>query len=419
MNGLGMSSQCPIAVTGMGCVSPLGCNPDAAFTANLKGFSASSIIHDSWATGRDHYLAASVQSSPESLLGEFLANRLDRFSQFALLAARQAWTATGLGDHGVLGDRLAVVLGTGIGGQSTLIQQYERNAAGARRIHPLSVAMAMPNAAAAQVAIELGAYGGACAPVSACASGAEAILWGQMLLAADQADVVVVGGAEAPIHLATMRGFAEMRALSCRHEDPEGACRPFAEGREGFVLGEGAGVLVLERLRDAEARHAPIEGLLLAAGMTSDAHHLAMPQPDGLHAAEAIRKALRGADVMPEELSMISAHATGTPLGDMAEAEALLLVLGAATDQVWVTAPKAGLGHLLGAAGAVESILTLKALQNGVVPRSLNCDPPDPQIPLRVAWQRNEHLSHRRRHLAIKNSFGFGGHNVSLLWASA
>lgn len=414
-----MSTQCTIAVTGMGCVSPLGSTPDEAFTANLDGSSATRKLQEAWATGRDQYLAATVQTSPESLLGEFLANRLDRFSQFALLAARQAWAASGLGDHGGLGSRLAVVLGTGIGGQSSFIQQYERSAAGARRIHPLAVAMAMPNAAAAQVAIELGAYGGAHAPVSACASGAEAIVWGQMLLSADQVDVVVVGGAEAPIHLATMRGFAEMRALSCRHEDPEGACRPFAEGREGFVLGEGAGMLVLERLRDAEARHAPIEGLLLAAGMTSDAHHLAMPQPDGLHAAEAIQKALRGADVRPEDLAMISAHATGTLLGDMAEAQALRLVLGAATDQVWVTAPKAGLGHLLGAAGAVESILTLKALQKAVVPRSLNSDPPDPQIPLRVARQRNENLNRESRHLAIKNSFGFGGHNVSLLWASA
>ncbi|MEA5400718.1 beta-ketoacyl-[acyl-carrier-protein] synthase family protein [Synechococcus sp. BA-124 BA4] len=414
-----MSSQYPIAVTGMGCMSPLGCNPNDAFAASLNGFIASANLYESWASGRDKYLAATVQTMPESLLGEFLANRLDRFSQFALLAARQAWSASGLGDHDVLGGRLAVVLGTGIGGQSTLIQQYERNAAGARRIHPLAVAMAMPNAAAAQVAIDLGAHGGAHAPVSACSSGAEAIIWGQMLLASDHADVVVVGGAEAPIHLATMRGFAEMRALSCRHEDPQSACRPFAEGRDGFVLGEGAGALVLERLRDAEARHAPIEGLLLAAGMTSDAHHLAMPQPDGLHAAEAIRKALRGADARPEDLSMISAHATGTPLGDMAEAQALRLVLGSATDHVWVTAPKAGLGHLLGAAGAVESILTLKALQKAVVPRSLNSDPPDPQIPLRVARNRNENLSRRSRHLAIKNSFGFGGHNVSLLWASA
>jgi 3-oxoacyl-[acyl-carrier-protein] synthase II len=279
--------------------------------------------------------------------------------------------------------------------------------------------MAMPNAAAAQVAIELGAHGGAHSPVSACASGAEAIAWGQMLLATDQADVVVVGAAEAAIHLVTMRGFAEMRALSSRHGDPAGACRPFASDRDGFVLGEGAGVLVLERLRDAQARRAPIEGVLLAAGMTSDAHHLAMPHPDGLYSAEAMQKALRAADVGPEEISMISAHATGTALGDVAEARALSQVLGPATDQVWVTAPKAGLGHLLGAAGAVESILTLKALQQAVVPRSLNSDPPDPEIPLRIPRHHNEPLDPHSRHLAIKNSFGFGGHNVSLLWASA
>jgi len=414
-----MSRYSPIAVTGMGCISPLGNDPDAACDAYLQGLSACRKLEEPWASGRDASLAAVVECDIESLLGEFLVNRLDRCSQLALLAARQAWSASGVGEHGLPGDRLAVVLGTGIGGQSTLIQQYERNAAGARRVHPLAVAMAMPNAAAAQVAIELGAHGGAHAPVSACASGAEAIGWGQMLLAADQADVVVVGGAEAAIHLVTMRGFAEMRALSCRHADPAGACRPFAEDRDGFVLGEGAGVLVLERLSDAQARHAPIEGVLLGAGMTSDAHHLAMPQPDGLHSAKAVWKALRCADVAPGDLSMISAHATGTSLGDMAEARALQLVLGAATDQVWVTAPKAGLGHLLGAAGAVESILTLKALQKAMVPRSLNADPPDPEIPLRIARHRNEPLNPHNRHLVIKNSFGFGGHNVSLLWAGA
>lgn len=414
-----MSQSPVIAVSGVGCVTPLGNDPDTACDAYLHGLSACRRLEAPWASEKDPFLAAVVQCDTESLLGEFLVNRLDRCSQFALLAARQAWSASGLAEHGIPGERLAVVLGTGIGGQSTLIQQYERNAAGARRVHPLAVAMAMPNAAAAQVAIELGAHGGAHAPVSACASGAEAIGWGQMLLAADQADVVVVGGAEAAIQLATMRGFAEMRALSCRQADPAGACRPFAANRDGFVLGEGAGVLVLERHTDALARHAPIEGLLLAAGMTSDAHHLAMPQPDGLHSAAAIWKALRAADAGPEDLSMISAHATGTSMGDLAEARALRAVLGAATDRVWVTAPKAGLGHLLGAAGAVESILTLKALQKGVVPRSLNADPPDPEIPLRIARHRNETLHPQGRHLALKNSFGFGGHNVSLLWASA
>lgn len=414
-----MNHRSRVAVTGMGCITPIGNDPDAAFQAYLRGESSSKKLVSTWASEKDVLLAASVFCDTEALLGEFLFNRLDRCSQFALLAARQAWAASGLGEQGIPGDRVAVVIGTGIGGQSTLIQQYERNAAGARRVHPLAVAMAMPNAATAQVAIELGAHGGAHAPVSACASGAEAIGWGQMLLAADQADAVLVGGTEAAIQLATMRGFAEMRALSTRHVDPAGACRPFAQNRDGFVLGEGAGVLVLERLSDARARKAPMEGVLLGVGMTSDAHHLAMPQPEGLHSATAIVKALRCADAAPEDLSMISAHATGTTIGDMAEARAIRHVLGAATDKVWVTAPKAGLGHLLGAAGAVESILTLKALQMAMVPRSLNAEPPDPEIDLRIARHRNEPLDPVARHLAIKNSFGFGGHNVSLLWAGS
>ncbi|MCP9859662.1 beta-ketoacyl-[acyl-carrier-protein] synthase family protein [Cyanobium sp. Cruz-8D1] len=413
-----MSRFADVAVSGVGCITPLGNNPDAATDSYLKGLSGCSELSAPWASGLSARIVAPVCCDTEELLGEFLVNRLDRCSQLALLAARQAWAASGLGALGVPGDRLAVVLGTGIGGQSTLIQQYERNAAGARRIHPLAVAMAMPNAASGQVSIEFGAHGGAHAPVSACASGAEAIVWGQMLLATDQADVVIVGGTEAAIHLVTMRGFAEMRALSCRHGDPAGACRPFAADRDGFVVGEGAGVLILERLRDAQARRATIEGVLLGAGMTSDAHHLAMPQPDGLHSAAAMQQALRVADVVPQEISMISAHATGTSLGDLAEARAVRRVFGAATDQVWVTAPKAGLGHLLGAAGAVESILTLKALQKAVVPRSLNADPPDPEVPLRIPRYHNEPLDAQRRHLALKNAFGFGGHNVSLLWAS-
>jgi 3-oxoacyl-[acyl-carrier-protein] synthase II len=413
-----MSPFTDVAVSGVGCITPLGNNPDAASESYLHGLSASSELVGPWASGLSARIVAPVSCDMGEQLGDFLVNRLDRCSQLALLAARQAWAASGLGELGVPGERLAVVIGTGIGGQSTLIEQYERNAAGARRIHPLAVAMAMPNAAAAQVSIELGAHGGAHAPVSACASGAEAIVWGQMLLATDQADVVVVGGTEAAIHLVTMRGFAEMRALSCRHDDPAGACRPFAADRDGFVVGEGAGVLVLERLSDALARRATIEGVLLGSGMTSDAHHLAMPQPDGLHSAGAMQKALRSADVAPQEIAMISAHATGTSLGDLAEARALRRVFGPATDQVWVTAPKAGLGHLLGAAGAVESILTLKALQKAVVPRSLNADPPDPELALRIPRHRNEPLDPQRRHLVLKNAFGFGGHNVSLVWAS-
>lgn len=412
-----MSLNSVVAVSGLGCITPLGNDPESASAAYFSGLNASRENPQPWAAGLAYRLWSPVVCDIESLLGEFLVNRLDRCSQLALLAARQAWAASGLANHGIPADRLAVVIGTGIGGQSTLIQQYERNAAGAKRVHPLAVAMAMPNAAAAQVAIELAAHGGAHAPVSACATGAEAIVWGQMLLATDQADAVVVGGTEAAIHLVSMRGFAEMRALSCRHDDPEAACRPFAADRDGFVLGEGAGVLVLERLADLQARRGPMEGLLLGSGMTSDAHHLAMPHPDGLHSAEAMRKALRGADLTPQEIAMISAHATGTALGDLAEARAVGHVFGGSTDQVWVTAPKAGLGHLLGAAGAVESILTIKALQQGVVPRSLNADPPDPEVQLRIPRHQNETLDSKRRHFAIKNSFGFGGHNVSLLWA--
>ena len=230
---------------------------------------------------------------------------------------------------------------------------------------------------------------------------------------------MLVGGAEAAIHPLTLKGFSEMRALSTKLDEPTSACRPFASDRDGFVLGEGAGALVLERADQAKARGAEVQGLLLGTAMTSDAHHLAMPNPEGQHAAQAISRAIQDAGLTPQDIHFISAHATGTKIGDLAESRAIQSVFGAAIDQLWVTAPKGSLGHLLGGAGAVESILTLKALQTGVVPLSLNSHPRDPEIPLNIPASSEQCLPMQRQRFAIKNTFGFGGHNVSLVWASA
>jgi 3-oxoacyl-[acyl-carrier-protein] synthase II len=412
------SSSAPVAVTGLGCICPLGNTPESAYSAYARGETGIHLLTQPWAESLRSRLGGLVSLDVVSELGDYMLSRLDRYSQLALLASRQAWQASGLSASGLALDRLAVVMATGIGGFNTMLDQHHRLISGAKRLHPLGIAMAMPNAATAQISMEIGACGGAHAPVSACAGGAEAIAWGLMLLEARKVDAVLVGGAESMIHALAIRGFSEMRALSSRLDDPASACRPFAADREGFVLSEGAGAIVLERLEDARARHADVQALLLGAGMTSDAHHLATPHPEGMHAARAITLALQDAGLVPQDVDFVSAHATGTRIGDLAEARAIETVFGAYSDHLWVTAPKGGLGHLLGGAGAVESILTIKALQAGVVPASVNAIPIDPEIRLNIPTSSEPHLAHRSERYAIKNTFGFGGHNVSLVWAS-
>jgi 3-oxoacyl-[acyl-carrier-protein] synthase II len=317
---------------------------------------------------------------------------------------------------------VAVVIGTGIGGLATLERQHSNLLeAGPSRVNPLTVPMLIPNAAAGQIAIDLGLYGGAHTPVSACASGAEALLLGQLLLNDDRADVVIAGGSEAPVNRLGLVGFAAMRALSCRNEQPEQASRPYGRDRDGFVLSEGAGMLVLQRACDLNPGAPEPLGWLLACGSSSDGHHIVAPEPQGLRASAAMADALRRAGIGVEDLSFVQAHATGTPLGDLAEARALARTLGSRAGALPVTAPKGQLGHLLGAAGAVETILVLQALREGLVPRSVNADPLDPAIELAVVLDGPLSLEGGTggvERYALKNAFGFGGHNISLVLAA-
>jgi 3-oxoacyl-[acyl-carrier-protein] synthase II len=315
--------------------------------------------------------------------------------------------------------RIAVVIGTGIGGLATMHEQHTQlSAGGPNRVNPLTVPMLIPDAAAGQVAIELGLLGGAHTPVSACASGAEALMLGQMLLNDDRADLVLAGGSEAPVNRLGLVGFAAMRALSSRNDAPDQASRPYGLNRDGFVLSEGAGVLALMRQRDTPA--GADLGWLLASGSSSDAHHIVAPEPQGLQASRAIDNALHRADVSASDLCGVQAHATGTSLGDLAEARALRRSLGSAADHLPVCAPKGQLGHLLGGAGAVETILALQALRHGVMPGSLNADPLDPEVELAVANQGPVELSSDQgQRLLLKNAFGFGGHNISLVLAGS
>ena len=409
----------PTAVVGWGSLNPLGADADSTWKAVIAGSSGIQTLQAGWTEDLPVRLAGCVPTGALDSLPPLLRRRSDRCAQLALVAARQAWAMTGPITQGLDPSRIAVVIGTGIGGLATMHDQHTQlSTGGPSRVNPLTVPMLIPDAAAGQVAIELGLLGGAHTPVSACASGAEALMLGQMLLNDDRADLVLAGGSEAPVNRLGLVGFAAMRALSSRNDAPDQASRPYGLGRDGFVLSEGAGVLALMRQRDTPA--GADLGWLLSSGSSSDAHHIVAPEPQGLQASRAIDDALRRADVSPSDLCGVQAHATGTSLGDLAEARALRRSLGSAADHLPVCAPKGQLGHLLGGAGAVETILALQALRHGVLPGSINADPLDPEVELAVANQGPVQLSSDQgQRLLLKNAFGFGGHNISLVLAGS
>jgi 3-oxoacyl-[acyl-carrier-protein] synthase II len=396
-----------VVVTGLGAVTPLGPDVAALWEGLLSGRSGVRLLDAPAFADSPVRLAATCDI--EGRLDRVEARVLDRVQQLALLAAREAWTDAGAPE--VDPERLAVVVGSGIGGAMTILGQHEvLQAGGARRISPYLVPMLMPNGPAATVGLELKARAGVHAPVSACASGAEGLALALDILRSGRADVVVAGGAESCVHPLPIAGFAQMRALSTRHDAPEAASRPYDKGRDGFVLGEGAGILVLETEEHARARGARIHGHLAGSGIASDAHHITAPDPSGVGAARSITLALRDAGLSPGDIGAINAHATSTPLGDVAEAQAFRLALGDVRPPV--TATKSCTGHLLGAAGAVEALATLLALREGVVPPIRNLDDPDDAVDLdlvRIAPRAHPHTA------ALTTSFGFGGHDVSLV----
>ena len=409
----------PTAVVGWGSLNPLGLDADSTWDAVIAGRSGIQLLEAPWTDDLPVRLAGCVPSGALDNLSPLLRRRSDRCAQLALVAARQAWAMAASVTTGIDPNRVAVVVGTGIGGLATMHEQHTHlSAGGPNRVNPLTVPMLIPDAAAGQVAIDLGVLGGAHTPVSACASGAEALMLAQMLLNDDRVDLVLAGGSEAPVNRLGLVGFSAMRALSSRNDAPDQASRPYGLDRDGFVLSEGAGMLALVRRQDTPS--GADLGWLLASGSSSDAHHIVAPEPQGLQASRAIDDALRRADVSPSDLCGVQAHATGTSLGDLAEARALRRSLGSAADHLPVCAPKGQLGHLLGGAGAVETILALQALRHGIMPRSHNADPLDPEVELAVT--NNGHVplaSGQSQRLLLKNAFGFGGHNISLVLAGS
>jgi 3-oxoacyl-[acyl-carrier-protein] synthase II len=394
----------------MGMTTPLG--PDVASTwrALLAGESRVSILDDEWAADLPVKMAGRAYQEPAEVLSGAELRRLDRVQQFAVIAARQAWADCGAPD--VDPARFAVVIGTGIGGGLTTIAQHDKILAhGSRRVSPFTIQMLMPNGAAAAVSLDLGAKGGAHAPMSACASGAEAIAWGLALLRSGRADIVVAGGTEACLGQLSMAAFARMGALSERTHEPQAASRPFDADRDGFVLAEGSAALVLERADSARARGARVHARLAGAGMSSDAHDMTTPHADGQ--IRAMKEAMATAGLGPSDIGHINAHATGTPAGDGVEASAIIDAVG---NHPLVTATKSSTGHMIGGAGAMEAIFTVLSLRDGTIPATRNLDTQAPDIKLNVVTGSPYRTT---ADAALSNSFGFGGHNVALAITTA
>ena len=405
-----------VVVTGLGATTPLGADVDSTWAALIAGKSGVRLLTEDWRELLPVHFAARVHTEPADQMERVEMRRLDRSEQFALVASREAWKDAGSPD--VDKERLGVVIASGIGGVITLLDQYDNlKEKGARGVSPHTVPMLMPNGPAANVGLELQAKAGVHTPVSACASGAEAIGYALEMIRTNRADIIVSGGVEAAIHQLPMAGFAAMKALSTRNDAPERASRPYDRDRDGFVLGEGGGILILEEYEHAKARGAKIYCELVGQGLSSDGYHIAAPDPEGAGVQRAIKFALADAKLSAKDIVHLNAHATSTPAGDVAEANALRLALGSDIDHVAVSATKSMTGHLLGGAGAIESVFIVKALQERLAPPTINIENLDPAVTVDVVRDKARALP-AGQIAALNDSFGFGGHNVVLAFAT-
>ena len=410
-------SQRRVVVTGLGATTPLGGDVDSTWKALLAGQSGVRLLTEDWRELLPVHFAARVATEPADQMERVEMRRLDRSEQFALVASREAWKDAGSPDE-VDKERLGVVIASGIGGVITLLDQFVNlNEKGARGVSPHTVPMLMPNGPAANVGLELQAKAGVHTPVSACASGAEAIGYAFEMIKNTRADIIVTGGVEAAIHQLPMAGFAAMKALSTRNDAPARASRPYDVDRDGFVLGEGGGILVIEEYEHAKARGAKIYCEIGGQGLSSDGYHIAAPDPDGSGVQRAIKFALENSGLSTKDIVHLNAHATSTPAGDVAEANALRKALGADADHVAVSATKSMTGHLLGGAGAIESVFIVKALQDRLAPPTINIENLDPAVTVDVVRDTPRQLP-AGDIAALNDSFGFGGHNVVLAFKS-
>jgi 3-oxoacyl-[acyl-carrier-protein] synthase II len=412
-----MSTQTRVVVTGLGATTPVGGDAASTWEGLLSGRSGVSVIEEPWADELPVRIAAQVAVDPREVMERVEARKLDRTEQLALIAAREAWADAGSPE--VDGDRLGSVVSSGIGGIRTILDAWEALLThnSARRVLPMTVPMLMPNSPTAYVSLEFGARAGAHAVVSACASGAEAIGYAVDMIRSGRADIVIAGGTEASIHPMNVAAFAASRTLSLRNDNPEGASRPYDVDRDGFVMGDGAGVVVLESAEHAAARGARVYARIAGVGLSADGYHITSPEPSGEGQIRAMRSALEESGIARIDVVHVNAHATSTVVGDLIEARSIRGLLGDEADHVALSATKSMTGHLLGGAGALETIFTILALRDRLAPPTINVDNPDPELVLDLVRDKPRALRDGDI-AAVNNSFGFGGHNVALVVAS-
>ncbi|WP_020014120.1 beta-ketoacyl-ACP synthase II [Promicromonospora sukumoe] len=410
-----MTSAREVVVTGLGATTPIGGDVASTWEAALAGVSGARTLENDWAEkyGIPVNFAATIKVDPAEVLSRPETKRMDPSAQYAIVATREAWADAGSPE--VPGERLGAVVSSGIGGIQTILDGWDTlRERGARRMLPMTVPMLMPNSPTAYVSLELGARAGTHALVSACASGAEAVGYAVEMIRSGRADVVVAGGTEASIHPMPLAAFAASRTLSLRNDDPQHASRPYDIDRDGFVLGEGAAVLVLESAEHAAARGARVYAKVGGVGLSSDAYHITSPDPEGTGQVTAMRFAMEDAGVTASDVVHVNAHATSTKVGDLTETASIRKLFGSDADHVQLSATKSMTGHLLGGAGAIESVFAVKAVAERLAPPTINVENPDPE--LQVPLVRDEPAKLPGGDIAaINNSFGFGGHNVALV----
>ncbi|MET7637988.1 beta-ketoacyl-[acyl-carrier-protein] synthase family protein [Streptomyces sp. NPDC005438] len=408
-----------VVVTGVGATTPLGGDSTSTWEGLLAGRSGVTALEEEWAAQLPVRIAAQAAVEPTELIPRPQARKLDRSAQFALVAAREAWADAGFeGRAGegadVAPERLGTAIASGIGGVTTLLDQWDvLREKGVRKVSPHTVPMLMPNSPSANVGLDVNAQAGVHTPVSACASGSEAVGYAVEMIRTGRADVVVAGGTEACMHPLPIAAFGNMMAMSKSNDDPQGASRPYDVSRNGFVLGEGAGVVILESAEHASRRGARVYGEVIGQGISADSHHITQPEPSGRGIAQALQNLADRTDFKPSEVMHINAHATSTPKGDIAELLALRRVFGEDVDHMAISGTKSMTGHLLGGAGGVETVATVLALYHRKAPPTINITELDPEADADIVRDEARDLP-QGTIAGLNNSFGFGGHNVVL-----
>ena len=398
-----------VVVTAIEATTSIAPDIESTWKGLLAGESGIRVLDDPFVDKWDLQvkIGGHLKEALDPLMTRLELRRMSYVQRMSKYVGNRLWESAGRPE--VDPDRFSVVIGTGLGGGEKIVEMYDAmNEGGPRKVSPLAVQMVMPNGAAAVVGLELGARAGVITPVSACSSGSEAIAHAWRQLVMGDADFAVCGGVEGMIEALPIAAFSMMRAMSTRNDDPEAASRPFDKNRDGFVFGEAGALMIIETEEHAKARGATPLARLMGAGISSDAYHMVAPAPDGLRAGHAMKRAMETAGLSAKDINHVNAHATSTSIGDVAEANA---IRNAGVDHAAVYAPKSALGHSIGAVGALESILTVMALRDGVIPPTLNYETPDPEIDLDVVAGEPRYGEYQ---YAINNSFGFGGHNVAL-----